>query len=36
MEPDFWEKNLILGMMPKDTPKIGFFLDFAKKKPIDL
>ena len=29
-EPDFWIKNLILGIMPKNTPKIGI-LDFAKK-----
>ena len=34
MEPDFWEKNLILGMMPQDTPKIGFFWILQKKSPL--
>ena len=34
-ELDFWEKKLIFGIMPKITPKIGFF-GFYKKKIIAL
>ena len=31
MKPEFWGKNLIWRIMPKDTPKM-IFLDFAATK----